>query len=96
MRDKQIIIDGVDVSECSHHEGKLCSMSREAYCYCSDKPNCIYKRFKRKEQECEDLKTDYNKAIQKFIRIEEYCKDQNLKCDYTACGVLHIINEDDL
>ena len=57
MTDKQVIIDGVDVSECSNNEGKLCSMSREAYCYCSDKPNCIYKQLKRKEQECEQEKT---------------------------------------
>ena len=56
MTDKHII-NGVDITECSHHEGKLCSMSREAYCYCSDKPNCIYKRFKRKEQECEQERT---------------------------------------
>lgn len=42
------------------------------------------------------LKNNYNKAIQKFMRIEEYCKDCNLKCDYTACAVLHIINEGDL
>ena len=56
MTDKQMIVDGVDVSECERNGGKLCSMSRESYCYCSDRPNCIYKRFKRKEQENEELK----------------------------------------
>ena len=35
---------------------------------------------------------DYDKAIQTLMEIEEYCKDCNLKTDYTACVVLHIID----
>lgn len=35
---------------------------------------------------------DYDEVIQKLMEIEEYCKDCNLKTDYTACAVLHIID----
>ena len=35
---------------------------------------------------------DYDNAIQTLMKIEEYCKDCNLKTDYTACAVLHIID----
>lgn len=64
---KEMIIDGVDVSECEHNAGKLCSMTREACCYCSAKPNCMYKRLKRKEQECEEL----NKTITNLESIRD-------------------------
>ena len=36
--------------------------------------------------------SDYDNAIQTLMKIEEYCKDCNLKTDYTACAVLHMIN----
>ena len=36
---------------------------------------------------------DYDEAIQTLMKIEEYCKDCNLKTDYTACAVLHMIND---
>lgn len=36
---------------------------------------------------------DYDNAIQTLMEIEEYCKDCNLKYDYTACAVLHIIDK---
>ena len=45
------------------------------------------------EKQIDQLKEDYNKAIQTLMNIEEYCKDCNLKTDYTACVVLHMIDE---
>ena len=69
MTDKQIIIDGVDVSGCDRlnafpmqygepHE--ICLTSLEQWGgqekYCKDRPNCYYKKWQRKEQECERLK----------------------------------------
>lgn len=36
---------------------------------------------------------DRKQAEQKLERIEEYCKEQNLKADYTACEILRIIEE---
>ncbi len=62
MTDKQIMIDGVDVSGCkcfyindSHPERQECI---NPYCkgFCKDNPNCYYKQLQRKEQECERLK----------------------------------------
>lgn len=59
MTDKQIIIDGVDVSGCEHYEDLNCFAYRDSCGYpldCKDNPNCYYKQLKRKEQECEELK----------------------------------------
>ena len=61
MTDKQIIIDGVDVKKCVYHESGYCTISKEAYCYCCDKPNCHYKNWQRKEQKCEELKAKCKK-----------------------------------
>jgi hypothetical protein len=58
MTDKQIIIDGVDVTGCEY-----CSRYADTTIYhcdwigeCKEHPNCYYKQLKRKEQECEELK----------------------------------------
>ena len=70
MTDKQIIIDGVDISKCKHYDevfnycdqsylgegGLLKNTKNPKRCECS--PNCYYKQLKRKEQECELLKED--------------------------------------
>ena len=63
--DKQMIIDGVDVSGCkcfyinaSHPELQECI---NPYCkdLCKNNPNCYYKQLIRKEQECNQLKVKY-------------------------------------
>lgn len=72
MKDKQIIIDGVNVRGCEHclkMTKYRCTIQRDVYkCLCEENPNCHYKLYKRKEQECEMFvkalknKTDeYNK-----------------------------------
>lgn len=62
MTDKQIIIDDVDVSKCENlMQGIVpfgCMEDRKT-CSCMNNPNCLYKQFKRKEQECEELKEKY-------------------------------------
>ena len=58
MTDKQIIIDGVDVSGCEHYEDLNCSAYRDSCGYpldCKDKPNCYYKQLKRKEEKIEKI-----------------------------------------
>ena len=56
MTDKQIIIDGVDVKGCKRRIGK------DNFCRYYKRPctennyNCIWKKYYRKEQECEELK----------------------------------------
>ena len=79
MTDKQIIIDGVDVSECRclaypELDNPMCN---GLYLGCKNN-NCEYKKWKRKEQECERLKEankhiDHNRTqkANKLKRIEE-------------------------
>ena len=57
MTDKQIIIDGVDVSGCPHyiHKDGSCS-SHDCECVKCVHNVCFYKDYKAKEQECEELK----------------------------------------
>ena len=69
MTDKQMIIDGIDVSGCEKHgetidgitcgNGERIRLANEIitkHKLCKDNPNCYYKQLKRKEQECERLK----------------------------------------
>jgi septal ring factor EnvC (AmiA/AmiB activator) len=71
MTNKQIIIDGADVTQCgffSKVEGKQTNVCYIMPCHeletekfigyleCSTNHNCYYKQLKRKEQECEELK----------------------------------------
>ena len=73
MTDKQIIIDGVDVSKCEWFEqidldiNIICTSNSPKKCsgYCKDNPNCIQKKFKRKEQECKELKKQINDLLNK-------------------------------
>ena len=55
--DKQIIIDGCDVSGCKsfYSKTKDCIQEDTVDIPCGDYPNCYYKQLKRKEQECERL-----------------------------------------
>lgn len=69
MTDKQIIIDGIDVSRCNHKgngEGNKCNAhSNKVFDFeCCDFHNCYYKQLKRKEQECEELKNELHKNFE--------------------------------
>ena len=73
MTDKEIIIDGVDVSGCSYGEIEKdifeCSCEynvRSASMFCKDNPNCYFKQLKRKEQEYEELRKYHNKCCEEF------------------------------
>ncbi len=63
MTDKQIMIDGVDVSGCDFYQIEANELYPKAnYCgsmrntFCEIEPNCYYKQLKRAEQECKRLK----------------------------------------
>lgn len=67
MTDKQIIIDGIDVSGCEYYFDGKCrcmdaSIMQDFYLcpQCNNNPNCYYKNWERKEQECEKLKEGYS------------------------------------
>lgn len=79
MTDKQIIIDGVDVSECSWYKqgatGMICadwSLSND----CSRNLNCYYKQLKRKEQECEILKEKLEQQKGYTVSYKSYVYEQ--------------------
>lgn len=59
MTDKeQIIIDGVNVSGCNHYKNGSCEI--EVLTPCPYYNNCYYKQLKRKEQELEYYKIQFN------------------------------------
>lgn len=70
MKNKQII-DDIDVSECKNAlQGKhtiLCAGSEDR-ALCDANKNCLYKKYKRKEKECEKL----NKQLILFMN-GDYC-----------------------
>ena len=73
MPDKeQIIIDGVDVSECEFYNPYYCGMYIDGYGdsegVCRDYEDCYYKQLARKTQECEELKERLKTQIDLSIR----------------------------
>ena len=85
MTDKTII-DGIDVSGCVAFKydgikkplcraGGMTSVYKS--CLCADNSNCYYKQHKRKEQECEELKSE----IKHYKQIAQY--HGNLSVKYT-------------
>lgn len=77
MTDKEIIINGVDVSECYGyvHNAKEydCgeTYSKFHYRYCEENPNCYYKQLKRKENELEELRQYHNKCCEEFKKEKQ-------------------------
>lgn len=80
MTDKEIIIDGVDVSGCEYRDWRnfcCCDNSKEnegeeritGKGGCRYNPNCYYKQLKRKENEC-------NKLYIQLKADEEYHKEE--------------------
>ena len=76
MTDKQIIIDGVNVKDCKRRIGK------DNFCRYHKRPcaennyNCIWKKYLRKEQECEALQMSENEAVEIIAELKAY-KDVN-------------------
>lgn len=83
MTDKQIIIDGIDVSGCpciqSNNIGDVvCVRLARTSLYCEGQP-CYYKALERKEQECDQLKAEV-KSKTEYIQeqreiINQYSKE---------------------
>ena len=76
MTDKQIIINGVDVSECIYYEYNMCTATKDDYGDCSlccqdyDMNDCYYKQLKRKEQEVQQAMDNYVQLD--LQRVKEY------------------------
>ena len=78
MIDKQMIIDGVDVSECKNfscgkceEENKIPRTINHFTTDCRMYPNCYYKQLKAKEQECKELKRQYKELGQCSKRLQK-------------------------
>lgn len=77
MVDKQVIIDGIDVSKCEKYEHEIirCNATIKNMCYCggrcTDKKNadCYYKKWKRAEQKLDRIKKVCNKFTPEYYKI---------------------------
>lgn len=67
---------------CKEHNTKLN--------FCKNNPNCYYKQFKRKEQECKELYKEKIKLIDKSI--EQKCKIKELIDENATKEVIYKIN----
>ena len=83
MTDKQIIIDGVDVSGCAGYYfsptkfhscqdiQQVNNLGYEQDTLCEQNPNCYYKQLKRKEQECERLKEEVSLLKESNSKLQQ-------------------------
>lgn len=82
MADKEIIIDGVDVSKCIFFSKgithNLCKEPHEVDEECKYNHNCYFKQLKIKEQECEELKKE-KAEIKKYLGISDKTIIQRLE-----------------
>ena len=99
MENKEIIIDGVDVSGCEHI---TCKYSLNPMCgntgiCCRGRKNCYYKQLKRKEQEVQqamdnyvqlDLQRvkEYNELIDLYKAKEQECEELTSQRDKFEFG----------
>ena len=108
MTDKQIIIDGVDVSGCKKYEHEIvrCNATLKNMCFCGGRctdeknANCYFKQLKRKEEECEGLDGELNdltRDIKTRLKVEKIKRDQlkaeNEKLEQTIAEIKEICNE---
>ena len=89
MTDKQIIINGVNVSGCPYFtfnkiepNESICISEQSVMCI--KNKDCLYKKWQRKEQECEELKEEKQGLIKdweekKNLVYEITCKNEKLK-----------------
>ena len=80
MTDKQIIIDGVDVSGCCYYVDGKCTNSHMIQSNCNNVAVCYYKEYKRKEQECDmwkNLTVDNGAVALKYQQQLNKLKEEN-------------------
>ena len=93
MTDKQIIIDGVDVSGCKKYEHEIarCNATLKNMCFCggrcTDKKNadCYFKQLKRKEQELQEAMDNYVQLdlqrVKEYNELVDLYKAKEQECD---------------
>lgn len=100
MIDKQIIIDGCDVSDCvnlrleantaetSYYNACSIGLWQRWYsnlepscqmsCHCKNNKDCYYKKWQRKEQECERLKKENEELEAKLLNLELEIEEEKM------------------
>lgn len=84
MTDKEIIIDGVDVSECSYYSSETYPYTCEVWDNECEAQNCYYKQLKRLEQENAELKA-YMDVNEDFKTAWEELKAENERLQKLTC-----------
>ena len=88
MTDKEIIIDGVDVSECEYYQYNMCTATKDNYGDCSyyckdyDMKDCYFKQLTRKTQECEELKNIINDAKNSGLDLKSFLLSEAIQKEY--------------
>lgn len=84
--DKQIIIDGCDVSGCEYIDKNSCCNLFEGLigtpCSSYHFRNCHYKQLKRKEEECEELKKTVNEAQNSGLDLKSFLVGEAVQNEY--------------
>lgn len=106
MTDKQIIIDGIDVSKCKYidienFEKPMChciTQRNECERPCEDKKNCYYKQLARAKQEDKKLEKIVNKSAERFCNdyLETFKENERLKSELQAKELELIMAKADL
>lgn len=81
MINKQIIIDGVDVSGCECYNPNIkmdCLLHPLQSGACKNNPNCHYKLYKRKKQELTHFKKENERLLQTIIKDQAEIVQKNI------------------
>ena len=95
MTNKQIIIDGIDVSGCIYfkmnNKMPMCRACNSGLGtpYCEYHKDCYYKNWKRKEQECEELK----EATDGLLKIQYQLANSCTKYEQTLAEIKEIAEQ---
>lgn len=86
MTDKEIIINGVDVSHCAYYENEICmkgniGLINNCFNKCSDYENCEQKQLQRKKQECIDLDNECQDKFNTILKLEDVIKELTQECE---------------
>ena len=83
MTDKQIMIDGVDVSGCEYYDKNksLLTCTCEEYA-CSECHNCYYKQLKRAEKTMQEIWDRLGKTSDELLRKEQECETLASQLDF--------------
>ena len=90
---EEIIIDGVNVSECCFYNNSKCDNPNGMACNCINNTVCYFKELKRLEQENEEQRKKYRSALEEIREIANYMADDS--DDFIVCyeGIEEIQNK---